>query len=182
MDILVLVCDGFEETEMIAPVDILRRWGANVTICSMTGSKLITGSHNIQLAADCIFDDKLLIEKYDGIILPGGQPNSSSLRDDMRVITLVKFFAARGKLVSAICAAPCVLEKAGLLKGKKATSYPGCIDETKCNYVTDSVAVDGNIITSRGMGTAIDFGLAIVTYFEKSSDKSQDLSKKIMYR
>ena len=133
---LMLVSDGFEEVEALTAVDILRRAGANVTIMSITGSDALHGSHRITVKADDVIDKNYLSlsEKYDAVILPGGLPNAHTLRDDTRVGDIVKDFYNKNKIVAAICAAPCVLEKNGLLAGKKATSYPGCIDETKCDY------------------------------------------------
>lgn len=161
--VLMLLSDGFEEIEALGVVDILRRCGIQVEICSTTGEQILTSSRGVRVVSDTLFPEYgFSVEDYAGIILPGGLPNAHILRDDSRVIQTVCDFSARGCLVCAICAAPCILEKAGLLKGKRATSYPGCIDEAGCEYSEERIVRDGNILTSRGAGTACDFGFAIV--------------------
>lgn len=160
--VLVLLHNGFEEIEAMTPVDLCRRAGVEVCVCSMTGELTIHGAHGIDLHADAMF---ACIDpaSYDMILLPGGMPNSTSLRDDARVITTVVDAYNHGKWVAAICAAPIALERAGLLRGRKATSYPGCLaDESACEYLTDPVVCDGRIITSRGAGTAMAFALYII--------------------
>lgn len=170
MKILMLFSDGFEEIETAAPADLLRRAGVSVELCSITGQNTLTGSHGIRFLSDTVLPDTVdaetaakIAERYDGVILPGGQPNASTMQKDERVICIVKSFYAKGKLTAAICAAPCVFEKAGILEGKRATSYPECIDPASCaEYVQERVVCDGTVITSRGAGTAIDFGLEIL--------------------
>ena len=160
--VMVLVHDGFEETEMITPVDMLRRAGAEVTVVSMTGSRLMKGSHGIDIMSDVLWEDFAGAEKADCLFLPGGGQNSASLRNDIRVTDTVKRMYEAGKIVTAICAAPTVLERAGILAGKKVTSYPGCLGGSEYEYLTDAVVEDGNIITGRGAGCAMEFGLALV--------------------
>ena len=170
MKMLMLLSDGFEETEAVAPADIIIRGGVNVEICSITGKNILIGTHNIKILADSVLPEyidacaaKEIEIKYDGVILPGGQPNATTLQNDERVIEIVKAFYDAGKITSAICASPCVLEKAGLLTGKKATSYPGCINPESCGEYTDDRAVrDGIVITGKAAGTAIDFGIEIL--------------------
>ncbi|MBR7077453.1 MAG: DJ-1/PfpI family protein [Clostridia bacterium] len=162
--VLMMVHDGFEEVEALTTVDILRRAGVAVTVCSMTGRNVLHGSHGIDVAADAVFGRTVkedCADAFDALAFPGGLPNAHTLRDDTRATDAAKAFYAKGKIVCAICAAPCVLEKAGLLKGRRATSYPGCIDESACEYSEEKVVRDGNMITSRGVGTALDFALAI---------------------
>ena len=161
--VLVLVHDGFEETEYIAPVDMLMRAGAEVWTYSMTGEKMLKGTHGIGIEADFTWNDKVNVSYFDCVFLPGGGPNSHSLRDDERVIEVLKTAAAEGKIIAAICAAPIALERAGLTRGRRVTSYPGCLEsEAICQYETLPVVKDGNIITGRGAGCAVDFGLALV--------------------
>ena len=133
MKVLMMISNGFEEVEALTTVDLLRRGGVEVNMCSMTGELLLHGSHGIDIMANSIWSEAMVkdYDEYDGVILPGGLPNSHTLRDDERVIAALKKFASDSKIVAAICAAPCALERAGLLVGKEATSYPGCIDETK---------------------------------------------------
>ena len=161
--VIVLVHDGFDETEYIAPVDLLMRAGAEVFTLSMTGDMTLHGAHGIHIEADALWSDKTDASAFDCVFLPGGGPNSKSLRDDERVINALKAAAAKGKLIAAICAAPIALERAGLTAGRRVTSYPGCLEkESVCRYETLPVVKDGNIITGRGAGCAIDFGLALV--------------------
>ena len=161
--VLVLVHDGFEETEYIAPVDMLMRAGAEVLTVSMTGRETLCGAHGINIEADSVWSDGIDASGFDCIFLPGGGPNSHSLRDDERVIEVLKTAAAEGKQIAAICAAPIALERAGLTRGRRVTSYPGCLEsEAICQYETLPVVKDGNIITGRGAGCAVDFGLALV--------------------
>lgn len=162
--VLVLCCEGFEEIEALSVVDVLRRANVSVTLCSVPGNDIMNGSHGIGVRADKPFGEK---EKagigYDAVVLPGGLPNAHLLRDNDGVIECVKRFFSDGKLVCAICAAPCVLERAGLLSGRKATSYPGSIKKESCgSYVEDRVVRDANIITSRGPGTALAFSYEIL--------------------
>lgn len=179
--VLVLVHNGFEETEYIAPVDLLMRAGAEVVTASLTGDNVLVGAHGIRIAADT--DGKTLPELtgFDCVFLPGGGPNAHSLRDDERVIALLKAADKAGILIAAICAAPIALERAGLIDGRRVTSYPGCLaDESKCRYETAPVVKDGNFITGRGPGCAFAFGLALVeTLF--SEKEMRKLAESTMY-
>ena len=168
MKVLVLVHNGFEEAEMIVTVDILRRAGIDAKICSMTGKKTLIGNKNIEVAADLVMDKRIDADKfakeYEAVVLPGGGPNAFSLKDDDRAGALVKAFDKAGKTVAAICAAPIVLEKAGLTDGKTVTSYTDMLDRSRCDYQPNAKAVrDGNIITSCGPAGCLAFGYEIVT-------------------
>lgn len=177
----IFMANGCEEIEGLTVVDNLRRVGLDIVMISVTGSKSITGSHNITFEADELFEN-VNFDEFDGIVLPGGMPGTLNLGAHAGVTDLVKSFAKAGKLVSAICAAPSVLGECGILNGKKATSYPGFEDKlTGAATSTEGVVVDGNIITSRGMGTAIDFSLAIIAYYTDEA-VAADLAKKIIYR
>lgn len=161
----IFMADGCEEIEGLTVVDIARRGGLDITMISITGKKEVKGSHGITFFADAL-KDEIDYSQLDGIVLPGGMPGTLNLGADDTVNTVIKNFAAEGKLVCAICAAPSVLGTAGILKGKHATCHPG-FEEKLTGAVTEEKAVvaDSNIITSRGMGTAIPFGLEIVRYF-----------------
>ncbi len=160
--IAIFMANGCEEIEGLTVVDILRRAGITIDMVSITGSKTVTGSHKIAFEADKMIEDTD-VSTYDGIVLPGGIPGTPNLGACEVVTTAVKEFAAQGKLVAAICAAPSVLGQCGVLDGKYATSYPGFEEEmTGCTYLEDAVVMDDNIITSRGMGTAMEFALAIL--------------------
>ena len=170
MKMMVLLSNGFEEVEAVAPVDILKRAGVAVDIYSTTGHDILKGAHNIDFIADEILPDNMndndydkISKDYDGVILPGGLPNAHNLRDDMRVNEIVMAFYNKSKVIAAICASPCTFEKLGLLEGRKATSYPDCINPDSCGEYTQEPAVrDGNVITGRSAGAAIDFGFEIL--------------------
>ena len=178
--VAIFIAEGCEEIEGLTVVDVLRRAKMDITMVSITDSKTVTGSHGVTFETDeCI--SGVDFTDYDGVVLPGGLPGTTNLGACDKVVALIKEFAGQGKLVAAICAAPSVLGKHGLLQGKKATSYPGYDEEMPgCTYLTDSVVRDGNIITGRGMGTAIDFSLAIVEYFS-DRDTAVALGRKFIY-
>lgn len=177
----VFMADGCEEIEALTVVDICRRAGIEVAMISITGEKVVKGAHGINFETD-IPAEFMDFEMLDGIVLPGGMPGTLNLGANKHVLQTIVDFNCKEKLVSAICAAPSVLGEAGLLKGKKATSYPGFEDKLiGADVVLDPVAIDGNIITSRGMGTAIPFALALVEYLldKETADK---LGEGIIYR
>lgn len=160
----VFMAEGCEEIEALTVVDMLRRAGIEVAMISVSGKKEVKGSHNITFMTD-IPAEYMDFDVLDGVVLPGGMPGTINLKESEIVQKIIGQFADENKLVSAICAAPSVLGEAGLLKGKKATSYPGFEDKLLgATVVTDAVAVDGNIITSRSMGTAIPFSLEIIRF------------------
>lgn len=176
----IFMADGCEEIEGLTVVDIVRRAGIDITTISISDKKEVAGAHGITFLADAK-KDEVDFSTLDGIVLPGGMPGTINLGADETVDKVIREFAAGGKLVAAICAAPSVLGQAGILNGKHATSYPG-FEPKLTGAVTseDSVVQDGNVITSRGMGTAIAFALEIVSYFtdKKTADK---LAESIIY-
>ena len=177
----VFMADGCEEIEALTVVDLARRAGLEVAMISITGEKLVKGAHGIDFHTD-IPAEYMDFDVLDGIVLPGGMPGTLNLGANAYVQKIIAQFAEEGKLVSAICAAPSVLGEAGLLRGKRATSYPGFEEKLLgAEVCTNSVVVDGNIITSRGMGTAIDFALAIIGYL-LDIDTVSELSRGIMYK
>ena len=158
---LVILAEGFEEVEAIAPVDVLRRAGARVTIAGVTDLR-VKSSRKMGVEADILLKD--LVEMPDAVILPGGLPGATNLAKSEEVAKFVKKMNAAGKIVAAICAAPAaVLAPLGILDGKKATCYPGCETDfsSKTVHSKERVVVDGNIITSQGPGTALEFALEI---------------------
>lgn len=158
----IFMADGCEEIEGLTVVDIVRRAKLEITMVSISGKKEVKSSHGVTFLADALASETDFSE-YDAVVLPGGMPGTLNLGADGTVNRVIKEFAAQGKIVAAICAAPSVLGAAGILNGKRATCHPGFEEKlTGAVTSTDAVVVDGNIITSRGMGTAIDFGLAIV--------------------
>ena len=161
--IAVFLAEGFEEGEALFVVDILRRAGFQCNSISIN-EKMVKGCHGIEVLTDKIISDE--IKEYDMIVLPGGLPGATNLRDDERVIDLVKYFdKAPEKFVAAICAAPMILEKAGIIKGRTVTSYPGEEYTTllkDANYVEDIVVVDDHLITSRGPASTLAFAYTLV--------------------
>ena len=155
---LVLLADGFEEIEAVTIVDVLRRGEVAVTTASLAG-KHVKGSHAIVVEADALLN-AVSVDDFDALVLPGG-PASKTLREDPQAQAVIKKAAAAGKLVAAVCAAPTALEAAGLLKGKRATSYPGN-PLPSAQFVEYRVVEDGNIVTSRGPGTTMAFALKLV--------------------
>lgn len=156
--VLCLLVDGFEEIEAVTPVDILRRADIEVVIASLKG-KTATGRCGIHLVADADLTD-VVPSSFDMLFIPGG-PGVEELRMDGRAAALARDFDAAGKPVAAICAAPLVLMDAGLLKERRFTAYHSVRGELG-GGLDERVVVDGNIITSRGAGTALDFSLALV--------------------
>lgn len=161
--ILIPLAHGCEELEAVTLIDLLRRAGLQVVTASLD-DKPVKASRGTILIADMTLDAALK-QEYDMIALPGGMPGANYLRDDPRIQHCLKSMAAKNKYIAAICAAPKVLAKAGLLDGKRATSFPGSLDDchvTHLHYLEQAVVVDGNIITSRGPGTAMDFALMLI--------------------
>jgi protein deglycase len=165
--VLVPLAEGFEEIEAIAIVDLLRR--ADIEVCTASlGAREVTGSHGITVVADASLDEAVAGD-YDMIVLPGGMPGTSHLKSDARVARLLRQFAESGRYTAAICAAPSVLAHAGLLEGRRATSFPGFLTLGSAPGIRlseDPVVVDGKVATSRGPGTAVAFGLALIELLE----------------
>lgn len=177
---IIFFAEGFEEVEALTQVDMLRRAGACVTMVSITNDLIVKGSHGILITADTTAD-KLPDKLADMYILPGGMPGTKNLDACDKVSSTIKSAYESGKIVSAICAAPSVLGHLGILKGRKACCYPGFEKELLgADVCYDSVAVDGNVITSRGLGTAINFALKLIeVLFDK--EKSEEIGKSIVY-
>lgn len=162
-NILVPLAQACEELEAITIIDLLRRAGMQVTTAGLD-DRPIKASRGSVLIADTTID-AVLQQRFDMIVLPGGLPGADHLRDDARVQQLLKQMAADDKYVAAICAAPKALAKAGLLKGRRATSFPGALDAdtlAQLDYSEEPVVIDGKLVTSRGPGTAMDFALTLI--------------------
>lgn len=155
---LVLLADGFEEIEAVTIIDVLRRAEVAVTTASLVG-KHVRGSHEIAIESDTLLGS-VNIEHFDALVLPGG-PAAKTLRDEPRVLDVIRRAARAGKLVAAVCAGPTALEAAGVLTGKRATAYPGN-PLPSAQLVEERVVEDGNIVTSRGPGTTMAFALKLV--------------------
>lgn len=161
--VLVPLAEGCEELEAVTIIDLLRRAGIEVVTAGLQPG-IVKASRGTQLLPDATLDAVLRVE-FDMIVLPGGMPGAQHLREDPRIIALLKKMAEQGKYTAAICAAPTVLAEAGLLVGKRVTSYPGFLDKLDVPgmaYLKDAVVKDGKILTSRGPGTAMDFALALI--------------------
>jgi len=165
MKAAILLANGFEEAEALVTIDILRRAGIEIDSYSLA-EEFVHSSRKIIVKADKVLDENTLSE-YDMVILPGGQPGSTTLSKDKRVLNIVRNFISNDKkFVAAICAAPMVLKSAGVSAGKTLTSFPSAeLKEmfTDANYIDDKLVVqDGNLITSRGAGTVMPFAYKIV--------------------
>lgn len=159
-DVVIILAHGFEEIEALSSADVLRRAEINVTLAGLD-DEFITGSRGITVKTDRVFDDSTL---FDAVILPGGLPGAENLASSEKVKAYLRKMNAEKKLICAICASPAlVLAPAGILDGKKATCYPGFEDKfpEDAEPVEDKVVQDGNIITSRGPATALEFALKI---------------------
>jgi len=177
--IYVMLADGFEEIEALAFVDILRRASIDVETVSVSNEEFVCGAHGIKVVADKLINQIKTVG--DGIVLPGGLPGTYNLRDNDKVIDLIKENYKKGKYVAAICAAPSVLGINGILNSKKATCYPSFEKFLEGAQVCEEkVVVDGNVITSRGAGTAHDFALKFVELI-KGQDLSEDLRSSMLY-
>lgn len=178
--VAIMVADGYEEIEMLTVADILRRAGHTCDIVSVTGDTMLTSSHGVRVIADRLYEDTDF-DSYDALAIPGGMPGTLNLGAHTGVCEQLKRAYAQGRLIAAICAAPTVFGQLGLLQGKKAICFPGMEDQlTGATVVCEPVVCDGNIITSRGLGTALDFALAILRYFA-DEDTVAALEKKIVY-
>ncbi len=178
---VVILADGFEEIEGIAPIDVLRRAGVRVTVAGL-GTKHIKSSRGLTIQADVLFSDYK--DFPDVVILPGGLPGATNLAQAKEVGEFVKKMNSAQKLVAAICAAPAVvLAPLGILDQKKVTCYPGCEAELpkEALYSQERVVMDGNLITSRGPGTALEFSLEIIKYL-LGKDVAESLRGKMLIR
>ncbi|NFJ31479.1 DJ-1/PfpI family protein [Clostridium botulinum] len=169
--VLIFIADGFEEIEALTVVDLLRRANIRCDMCSIASNKEVKGAHNILVNVDKTLEE-IKTNDYSSLVIPGGMPGAANLRDNNKVINLVKEFNRDEKLIAAICAGPIVLSKANIIKGKEVTSYPGFEEDLKEGiYKEDLVVQDGNIITSRGPSAAMYFAFKILENFKKDSAK-----------
>lgn len=172
--VLVPIAQGCEELEAVTVIDLLRRANARVTVAGLDGTTVVA-SRGVKLVPDTTLDEALSRD-FDMVVLPGGLPGADNLADDERVLGLLRDMADAGKFTCAICAAPLVLAKAGILAGKRATSYPGILDQMGLPDVTCTGAAverDGMVITSRGPGTAMDFALALIEALDGAGARQQ---------
>lgn len=179
--IYVFLAEGFETVEALAVVDILKRAKHEVVTVAVSKELLVTSAQKIPVKAEQLISDSEY-DDADVVFLPGGMPGTRNLEAESKVVSVVRTQYEKGKIVAAICAAPSIFGHMNILQGRKATCYPGFEkDLLGAEHVTDKVVADENVITSRGMGTAIDLGLFLV---EKLSgkDKAEEIAASIQYR
>lgn len=177
----VFLATGFEECEALLVVDIARRAGLDLKTVSVTGEKQVTSSHNVTVIADLLLGE-VDFKEMDMIVLPGGMPGTKNLEACETLMEQVEAFYKDGKCISAICAAPSIFGHKGFLKGRNAVSYPEFESHLEGAEVSrNSVEVSEHVTTSRGLGTAIDFGLAIVERY-KGKAEADRIAKAIVYR
>jgi 4-methyl-5(b-hydroxyethyl)-thiazole monophosphate biosynthesis len=176
-EFLMPLADGFEEIEATTTIDILRRAGINVTTAGLQGT-IVRSVRGVKLITDMKMDD-VNVDKFDGLILVGGDPGWKNLSMSRRVMDAVQKYHGSKKTLAAICAAPCILAKAGVLADKRATIYPGMERELP-RPRSEKVIADGHVITSQGPGTAVDFALKIVE-LSVGKDKASKVRKDIVY-
>ena len=181
--ILFLLADGFDETECVAPYDILIRGGVKVSLASIHEDPYVEGAHGLTVKADALLSE-IDPSLYSGIFLPGGGRGVENLRASEAVLEIVRTFTDAGKWVTAICAAPTVLAAAGILHDKRVTSYPSTESDILpyCkSYSQDRVVVDGKLVTSRGPGSAEEFGFCLLSLLE-GKEKSDDVRQGMVAR
>ena len=178
--VAIFLAEGFEEAEALVPADLLRRAGADVILASVDGSETVTGAHGICVKADCPLDT-LDRTSLSCIMLPGGLRGTELLYESFKVRALIQYAVENGLYVSAICAAPSILGKMGLLDGRRYACYPGFEKFLEGAEVSDTERVvrDGKIITAAGMGVALDFGLCLVSCL-KGQDVADEIRKAIL--
>lgn len=179
--VCVFLANGVEEIEALTVVDLCRRADVELSMVSITGEKTITSSHQVVIQADELFED-VDFEEVAMIVLPGGMPGTTNLEAYEPLMQQVEKFYEQGKYISAICAAPSILGHRGFLQGRNACSFPAFESHLEGALVShNEVEISEHIITSRGMGTAIAFGLAIVARM-KGQEAADALAQKIVYR
>lgn len=170
--VYIFLADGFEDIEGLTVVDLMRRAGITITTVSIKNTKQITTAHSITMLTDQTFAETDFTDA-DMLVLPGGQPGTTDL---------LKNFYNNGGRIAAICAAPTIFAQIGLLHGKKATAYPSCMDGLgDAVRLEDNVVVDGNITTSRGLGTAIDFSLSLISQL-LGQEKADQIAESVVYK
>lgn len=179
--IYVFLADGFEEMEALAPTDILRRAKAEVRTVGVTGREVVS-SHKVTVKPDLFINDIKLDDELEMIVLPGGMPGTLNLEASERVQKAIDFCSENDKFIAAICAAPSILGHKGLLKGRKATCFPGFEKDLEgAEAVGELVVKDGRIITGKGAGASIEFGLKLAEVIV-SAEVSQNIRSGLQCR
>ncbi len=178
--VCIFFAPGLEEIEGLTVVDLMRRADIPISIVSIGDTLEITGAHGIHITADSRFAD-MDFSDTEMLVLPGGAPGTCNLNACEPLKALLRDFYDKGKYIGAICAAPMVLGHLGFLEGRKATCYPGFEkDLIEAVHVTDEAVIDGHIITSRGLGTAIEFAAALISLLTDEAT-AEDIKKSVMY-
>lgn len=171
---------GYEEIEALTVVDILRRAGEEITMVSVTDERSVTSSHGVEVTMDKVLSE-VNFDETDVIVLPGGMPGTKNLEACAALMEQVDAFVQAGKTVAAVCAAPSILGHCGHLNGKKACSFPDMESQLEgAEVLREPAVIDGNIITGRGMGAAIPFGLAILEKLQ-GKEAAEAMGRKIVY-
>ncbi|MBN2189865.1 MAG: DJ-1/PfpI family protein [Candidatus Aureabacteria bacterium] len=177
---VVVLADGFEEIEAVAPVDIMRRADIRVDVAGLD-RKIVSSSRGLRIETDILFEE---LSDADALILPGGMPGAANLAGSGKVLNSIKNLYGKGRLIAAICASPAyVLIPSGILAGKKATGFPGTESMFRgiAEFISMPVVRDGNIITSRGAGTALEFSCSIAAYLA-GAKKADDIRRSILIK
>ncbi|MEN3029085.1 MAG: DJ-1 family glyoxalase III [Aquificaceae bacterium] len=178
--VAVILAEGFEEVEAVAPIDVLRRAGVEVLVAGLSPEP-VASARNLRILPDVTLE-QLDPEELDMVILPGGAGGVERLKQDPRVERLIKAMQEKNKLIGAICAAPTALAKFGLLKGKRATVYPSLVEEIKpALFVDQPVVEDQNILTSQGPGTALEFGIKLAEKLV-GKEKAEEVARRMLVR
>lgn len=178
--VYIFLADGFEDIEGLTVVDLMRRAGIEIITVSIKETKEVTTSHNIPLLTDTVFGETDFSDA-DMLVLPGGMPGTKYLGAYKPLTDLLESFYNKGGKIAAICAAPTVFASLGFLKGRKATAYPSCMaDLGDAVRSEEKVVIDGNVTTSRGLGTAIDFSLSLIAQL-LGEEKAEEIAESIVY-
>lgn len=178
--VYIFLADGFEDIEGLTVVDLLRRADITIQTVSIKDTREVQTSHGISLLADSVFAETDFSDAQM-LVLPGGMPGTKYLEEYKPLTELLTDFYQNGGKVAAICAAPGIFERLGFLKGRKATSYPSVMEQLKSARTSlEPVVVDGNVTTSRGLGTAIDFSLSLIGQLEGSA-KAEEIAESVVY-
>ena len=179
--VYIFLADGFEDIEGLTVVDLMRRAQIDIKTVSIKDIRDITTSHGIHMQTDLVFKETDFSDA-DMLVIPGGMPGTKYLGEYQPLCDLLTDFYKQGKKVAAICAAPTVFAQIGFLHGKKATAYPSCMDGLgDAVRLEDNVVVDGNITTSRGLGTAIDFSLSLISQL-LGQEKADQIAESVVYK
>ena len=177
--VCIFLADGFEMIEALTPCDLLRRAGLDVRLVSVSGAPVVRSSHRVAVTADMTLD-AVDPAKVEMMLLPGGMPGAEHLYENTALREMVKRHAEKGLPTAAICAAPFILGRLGLLRGRKATCYPGFEKDLAGAFVTPGGVVrDGNLLTARGMGVSFPFGLAAVAML-LGEEKARTIAASVM--